>query len=173
MVRVNAVGTGFEQSDLESVLPTKHIQALALPKTTIADHMRHLVDQIEKLAPESKRRGRKEALRVIAMIENARGMMNLREIIEAGQGYIDGLLVSRIFAGLMAVRRGRLYVHRIPGGTARSRGSLLDCADVGIIRTPSRMEMLFARSQIVTAAKAYGLQAIDLVSLTHKDGADS
>ena len=38
-----------------------------------------------------------------------------------------------------------------------------DCADVGLIRTPSRMEMLYPRSQIVTAAKAYGLQAIDLV----------
>jgi len=40
----------------------------------------------------------------------------------------------------------------------------VDCADVGLIRTPSRMEMLYPRSQIVTAAKAYGLQAIDLVS---------
>lgn len=40
-----------------------------------------------------------------------------------------------------------------------------DCADVGIIRTKSRLEMLYPRSQLVTAAKAYGLQAIDLVSL--------
>ena len=39
-----------------------------------------------------------------------------------------------------------------------------DCADVGLIRTASRMEMLYPRSQLVTAAKAYGLQAIDLVS---------
>lgn len=37
------------------------------------------------------------------------------------------------------------------------------CADVSIKRTSSRVEMLFARSAIVNAAKAYGLKAIDLV----------
>lgn len=37
------------------------------------------------------------------------------------------------------------------------------CADVSIKRAGTRVEMLYARSAIVTAAKAYGLKAIDLV----------
>lgn len=37
------------------------------------------------------------------------------------------------------------------------------CADTGIVRTDSRIEMLHARSAIVLAAKAYKLQAIDMV----------
>lgn len=36
------------------------------------------------------------------------------------------------------------------------------CADVGATRTPSRMELLYARSSVVTAAKAYKLSAIDM-----------
>lgn len=37
---------------------------------------------------------------------------------------------------------------------------------IGLIRTKSRKEMLFARQMIVNAASAYGLQSLDLVSST-------
>ena len=40
-----------------------------------------------------------------------------------------------------------------------------DCADVGLIRTKARTELLYPRSKVVVTAKAFGLQAIDLVSL--------
>ena len=107
-MRVNAVGTGLEQDDLEAVvgflvpsvcqrsrqLPTRHIQALALPKTSSPEHLEYLIAQIEKHASRDKHAGGENALRVIAMIENAKGTMNLKEIIEAGKGYIDGLLVG-------------------------------------------------------------------------------
>jgi citrate lyase subunit beta-like protein len=36
----------------------------------------------------------------------------------------------------------------------------------GITRTPSRIEMLYARQRIVAAAKAYNLEALDLVLLS-------
>ena len=39
-----------------------------------------------------------------------------------------------------------------------------DCADVGLIRTSGRTELLYPRSKVVTTAKAFNLQAIDLVS---------
>ncbi|KAJ3108163.1 histone deacetylase [Phlyctochytrium planicorne] len=42
------------------------------------------------------------------------------------------------------------------------------CADVGLIRTPGRLEMVHARQRLVTAAKAFGLQAIDLVCVDFK-----
>jgi len=41
---------------------------------------------------------------------------------------------------------------------------VIDCADTSIIRTPSRQELLYTRSQIVVAAKTFGLDAIDMVS---------
>lgn len=34
---------------------------------------------------------------------------------------------------------------------------------MGLIRSKDRMEMLYPRSKVVTTAKAFGLQAIDLV----------
>ncbi|KAH8825074.1 Pyruvate/Phosphoenolpyruvate kinase-like domain-containing protein [Flagelloscypha sp. PMI_526] len=43
------------------------------------------------------------------------------------------------------------------------------CADTSIIRTPSRLELLYTRSQIVIAAKAFGLEAIDMVCVNYKD----
>ncbi|KIY71200.1 beta subunit of citrate lyase [Cylindrobasidium torrendii FP15055 ss-10] len=43
------------------------------------------------------------------------------------------------------------------------------CADTSIIRTRSRHELLFTRSQIVNAAKAFKLEAIDMVCIHYKD----
>lgn len=43
------------------------------------------------------------------------------------------------------------------------------CADTGISRTESLLEMLYARSAVVNAAKAYDLQAIDLVCIDFKN----
>lgn len=37
-----------------------------------------------------------------------------------------------------------------------------------MIRTPSRKELLYARSAVVTAACAFGLQSIDLVCMDYK-----
>jgi len=45
------------------------------------------------------------------------------------------------------------------------------CADVGISRTSGDIELLFARSALVTASKAFGLEAIDSPSLDLKDNA--
>ena len=42
-------------------------------------------------------------------------------------------------------------------------------ADIGAVRTESCSELLYARQKIVTHAKAFGLQAIDLVHIQYKD----
>lgn len=42
-------------------------------------------------------------------------------------------------------------------------------ADIGATRTPGASELLYARSAIVTHAKAFGLQAIDLVCVNYRD----
>lgn len=44
-----------------------------------------------------------------------------------------------------------------------------DCADTSIIRTTSRTELLYTRSRITLAARAHGLQSIDMVCVNYKD----
>lgn len=46
---------------------------------------------------------------------------------------------------------------------------MTDCADVELTRTAERTELLYPRSRLVTAAKAFGLGAIDLVCTNYKD----
>lgn len=43
------------------------------------------------------------------------------------------------------------------------------CAATGIVRTRSRKELLFPRAHMATIAKAYNLQAIDMVCIDYKD----
>jgi citrate lyase subunit beta-like protein len=45
------------------------------------------------------------------------------------------------------------------------------CADTGIVRTRSRLELLHARSQLALAARAFGLHAIDMVCVDYTDAA--
>lgn len=49
---------------------------------------------------------------------------------------------------------------------------VIDCADTSVVRTTSRQELLFVRSQIVITAKAFGLEAIDMAgqSILHHFG---
>jgi citrate lyase beta subunit len=42
-------------------------------------------------------------------------------------------------------------------------------ADLGAVRTPAAWEVFYARSAVVNAAAAYGLQAIDMVSVDFRD----
>ena len=42
-------------------------------------------------------------------------------------------------------------------------------ADIGAARTDSAIELLYARQKIVAHAKAFGMQAIDLVHINFKD----
>jgi citrate lyase subunit beta-like protein len=78
-------------------------------------------------------------IRLIAAIESARGMLNLSSI--ASQQRLDAI----VFA------------------------SEDYCADIEAMRTAEATELLYARSQIVIAAKAHGLQAIDMVHIQYKD----
>ena len=39
----------------------------------------------------------------------------------------------------------------------------VDCADASVVRTSSRQELLYPRSKIAAVARAFGLEAIDMV----------
>ena len=75
-------------------------------------------------------------IKLLALVESARSITDLSQICRASP-YLDGLIFAAEDFAL----------------------------DLSITRTPSLREFLFARSSIVTAAKAHGLpSAIDLVS---------
>ncbi|WVF72526.1 hypothetical protein IAT40_007343 [Kwoniella sp. CBS 6097] len=141
VARINAFGTGFEEDDLNAVLPTKNLSAIALPKTNSPEHIAHLISRINSLAPPHKRTNGSEPIKIIAMIESARAMVGIQSIAASGKGHLDALLFA-----------AEDY-----------------CADVGLTRTPTREELLYPRSKLVTTAKAFGLQAIDLVCVNYKD----
>lgn len=96
MVRINGVGTGSEAADLEAVLRTRHVGALALPKTTAPAHLEWVKGEINRLADARKRSGGEEPIRIVGMVENARGMVGVEGIAQAGKGHLDALLVSLI-----------------------------------------------------------------------------
>lgn len=141
IVRINSIGSGFEEEDLRAVLQTKHIQGIALPKANDVSHVAQVVAAINKYAAESKRSGGSDPLRLIGMIESAEAMVKLRDIASHGHGHLDALLFA-----------AEDY-----------------CADIGIRSSGGLSTLAYARSRLVTMAKAYGLQPLDLVCVDYKD----
>jgi citrate lyase subunit beta-like protein len=79
------------------------------------------------------------SIRLLAGVETPRAIMNLKDIVS--HPHLDALIFG-----------GEDYA-----------------ASIGASRTPEALELLYARSAVVTACAAYGLQAIDMVSIDFKD----
>ncbi|KAI9009514.1 Pyruvate/Phosphoenolpyruvate kinase-like domain-containing protein [Gaertneriomyces semiglobifer] len=137
-VRINAVGSGFEVDDLNVVLRSKHLEALVVPKVQSAKEVEFVSRMIDSITPDSSRPN----IRILACIESALGIMNIREIAQS-----DPRVDALVFAA-------EDYA-----------------ADVGLIRTPSRREFTYARQRVATAASAFGLQAIDMVCVDYQNPA--
>ncbi|KAJ1674463.1 hypothetical protein EV182_003221 [Spiromyces aspiralis] len=82
----------------------------------------------------------KSSIRLVACIETALGLLNIREIATADPR-IDALLFA-----------AEDY-----------------CSDTGVTRTASRRELYYPRSVVATTAHAFGLQAIDMVCIAIHD----
>ncbi|KAF8584692.1 citrate lyase beta subunit [Ramaria rubella] len=141
-VRINGVDTPFFRDDIAAIVKVSRIQTLVLPKVnSIADldSVSQTISQCLSLHPA------KDQIKLIASIESARSLWSLGEIAtwKSGEG------VASISALLFAAEDF--------------------CADTSIIRTQSRQELLYPRSKIVLAAKAFQLQAIDMVCVNYKD----
>jgi citrate lyase subunit beta-like protein len=143
-VRINAVESGLALDDLTEVLHAPNLDAIVIPKVNSAADLHFVTDVIRHTLPhrhpqtESGRRG--QPLRLLALIESAKSIMDLGEICKASP-YLSGL----IFAA-------EDFAH-----------------DLSITRTPSLSEFLYARSAIVTACRANELpSAIDLVCTAYK-----
>ncbi|KZV61508.1 beta subunit of citrate lyase [Peniophora sp. CONT] len=140
-VRLNDVTTPFFERDLEQALRLSHMPGtLVLPKV-------HSIDYLDKVASivDSVAGSMDTPIRLVASIESARSLYNIGSI--AGWRHSSGK--TRV-AGLLFAAEDY-------------------CADTGIIRTAERTELLYTRSQVVLTAKAFGLEAIDMVCVNYKD----
>ncbi len=134
LVRINPPSSTFEVDDLDAVLPA-HPDGIVIPKVEAAGQIQYICDIIAR--HEQAAGWAPGSIRVLAIVETARGVLNLREIA-AADPRLDALMFgAEDLAG-----------------------------DIGAIRTPEGWEVFYARSAVVTAAAAFGLQAIDTVFIT-------
>ena len=137
-VRVNNIHSALGASDLQAIIPCDRLQAIVIPKVESAEDVVFVKRALESLGAQPRR-----DVRILAAIESALGVLNLREIAAVGTEKCN--LDALIFA------------------------SEDYCADLEAIRTNFATELLYARSHLVTVAKAYGIQAIDMVHIQFRD----
>ncbi len=137
LARINAIGSGLEEDDLVAILPARP-DGIVVPKLSSADQVRWVSQRIA--AFEGAQGWGQRSVLLLAMIETARGIVDLPQIASA-----DARLEGLIF------------------------GAEDYAADIGAIRTRAGWEVLYARSAVVTCAAAFGLQAIDLLDVDFRD----
>lgn len=139
-VRINSVDSGYALDDLTEVLKAPNLDALVIPKVNSASDLHFVTDVIRHALPQRhsstpSSQNQEQPLRLIALIESAKALVDLPSICRSTP-YLSGLIFAAEDFAL----------------------------DLSLTRTPSLREFLYARSAIVTAARAHNLpSAIDLV----------
>jgi citrate lyase subunit beta-like protein len=143
-VRVNSISTPFFRDDISHIVSQPTVKSLILPKI----HSHYDMDTVSEAVSVARKSFDSRPLRLIPSIESARAMFNLGSIAswKSSHGPVAGGVLSAL---LFAAED---Y-----------------CADTSIIRTSTRRELLYTRSQIVIAAKAFQLDAIDMVCVNYRD----
>ena len=136
LARINAVGSGLEQDDIQTVL-SYHPDGIVIPKVESREQIQWGSEIIE--SAELNNGWPVNSIRVLVGVETARGILNLKEI--ASHPRLDGIIF---------------------GGEDFA-------ASIGATRTEEATELSYARGAVVTACAAYGLQAIDIVTIDFKD----
>jgi len=143
-VRVNSVDSGLCEIDLESIFSGPNLpKTLHLPKVESTQQLDWLASKLSKLVPPD------EKINLIIFVESARSLLDMKELCQHGQ-----ILEKQ---GAPFILDGAVF------------GSDDFCADIGATRTTEASELMYARQHFVTVAKAFRLQAIDLVHIDFKD----
>ena len=137
LVRINAIGTGLEGEDLAVVLPARP-DGIVIPKVESGEQIQWVSDQISAL--EENQGWHVGAISLLAIIENAKGVVNLSEICVATPR------LSAIIFGAEDL-----------------------ASDIGATRTQDGWEVFYARSAVVTHGAAFDLQAIDMIHIDFRD----
>ena len=136
-IRINSFGSGFEKFDLAAAVATNP-DAIVVPKVETPQQIREISEYIEMYELSAKMAV--GTIRMLAGVETARGILNLKEIAGA-----DRRLEALIF------------------------GAEDFAASIGATRTREGSEVLYARSAVVTACAAHEIQAIDMVYIDFRD----
>ncbi len=137
LARINGIGSGLEADDLAAVLPVRP-DGIIIPKVTNENEVHRVSDQIA--IAEGSMGLEPGSIRLLLMIENAQGIVNLAQIASAEERVGAIIFGAEDFA-----------------------------ADIGAVRTRAGWEVFYARSAVVTYAAANDLQAIDLLDTDFKD----
>ncbi|KAI1083097.1 beta subunit of citrate lyase [Whalleya microplaca] len=141
-VRINAVSTPYALDDLTALAAQPHLDAVMVPKVNSASDLTFVTDALRHLAParHAPTPTGGNPVKIIALIESARAVMDLREICAASP-YLSGLVFAAEDFAL----------------------------DLSLTRTPGLGEFLYARSAIATAARAADLPStVDLVCTSYR-----
>jgi citrate lyase beta subunit len=137
LVRINPVTTGLHAEDLNATIEA-HPDGYVLPKVESREHIAEV--SVFLRDAEARHSWPENSIALLAIVETARGAINLRDIAES-----DPRLSALIF------------------------GAEDLAGDLGAKRTPDGWEVFYARSAVVIHAKACGLQAIDTVHVDLRD----
>jgi len=136
VIRINALSSNFGADDLDLVLALEP-DAVLLPKV---DEPQDVIDVSDRLAEADA----PEILRIWAMIETPRGILNAASIAEAGR--TSGSRLDCFVVGLNDLRK-----------------------ETGVLPQPGRAYLVPWLMQVVLAVSAYGLEALDSVFNDFKD----
>ena len=137
LARINPVGSGLEGEDLHAVLPFRP-DGIVIPKVVESEQIRWVSAQIA--AAEQEHGWPQGEICLIAIVETARGIINLPQIAGADQRLQALIFGAEDLAG-----------------------------DIGATRTHHGLEVLYARSVLVIHAAANELQALDMVYVDFRD----
>lgn len=140
LVRVNPAQTGLQLDDLEKTIQGRP-HAYVVPKVESAHDIQSISQRLSEY--ETALGFGQGEIKLLAIIETARGVVNLKEIAQA-----DTRVEALIF------------------------GAEDLAGDIGAVRSMDGKEVFYARSALVIHAAAFGLQAIDtpFVDLQDLDG---
>ncbi|MBZ2386614.1 CoA ester lyase [Anaerococcus murdochii] len=137
-VRINPTDSPYWKDDLRAIIPAGP-DGLVIPKSN-KDTAKEVFDFIDAF---TKEKNIENNLRYYMLVESARGILELEDIVKQSDK-IEGLLL----------------------------GAEDYTVDMQVKRTEGSAEIAFARYRIATVAKAYGLNAIDTpyTDLDNKEG---
>lgn len=137
LIRINGPNTGLQAEDLRETA-TAHPDGYVVPKVEAPEQIQSVSQILTDV--ENNNGWPHGSIRLLPLIETAKGVMNLDAIAQA-----DERLEALLF------------------------GAEDLAADIGAQRSPNSWEVFYTRSAIVMAAAAYELQAIDTVFIDLND----
>ena len=136
VIRINALSSAFGADDMACVIALQP-DAVLIPKVDEPDDVLAVCDLLEEA-------GAPDSLKVWAMMETPRGVLNAGAIARLGRS--DGARLSCFVVGLNDLRK-----------------------DTGVPMAPGRTYLVPWLMQVVLAGRAYGVEVIDSVSNDFKD----